>query len=200
MDSILLKGGTIIDGTGAAPRHGDVLISGETITDTGSFAVPADARVIDCHGLAVAPGFIDSHSHSDLQVLQGRREKTAQGVTAEVVGNCGFSPYPAPPDLKLLHNFANGIFCGGDAWGWPTAKAYLDRAQRSNTTVFSRPLRRVYRRHTNAGCNYRASREYDPKIQFLLAAFNEGQCAYPGLDAPLQQKSGFSVAPVTRSN
>src|SRR2546423_9396186 len=53
MDSILLKGGTIIDGTGAAPRQGDVLFSGATITDIGSFTAPADARVIDCHGLAV---------------------------------------------------------------------------------------------------------------------------------------------------
>jgi N-acyl-D-amino-acid deacylase len=72
MDSILLKGGTIIDGTGAAPRQGDVLISGANITDIGSFTAPAHARVVDCHGLAVAPGFIDSHSHSDLQVLEGR--------------------------------------------------------------------------------------------------------------------------------
>ena len=50
---------------------------------------------MDCTGLSVSPGFIDAHSHSDLQVLEGRTEKLQQGVTAEVVGNCGFSPYPA---------------------------------------------------------------------------------------------------------
>src|SRR6266849_11204323 len=132
MARVLFRDGTLVDGTGARPRCGDLLISGETIAELDSFEAPADAHVIDCRGLAIAPGFIDSHSHSDLQVLEGRREKTAQGVTAEVVGNCGFSPYPVPLDVKLLHNFANGIFCGGDAWGWPDAKAYLDRAQHSN--------------------------------------------------------------------
>ncbi len=91
--------------------------------------------MIDCRGLAIAPGFIDSHSHSDLQVLQNRREKVAQGVTAEVVGNCGFSPYPAPGNLKLLHDFANGIFCGNEDWGWPSAEAYLERAAQSTATA-----------------------------------------------------------------
>src|SRR6476660_8110396 len=107
MSRILFKGGTLVDGTGAAPRTADVLTEDERIVEIGKFDAPADAQVVDCTGLAVAPGFIDSHSHSDLQVLEGRSEKTAQGVTAEVVGNCGFSPYPTPPDLQLLHNFAN---------------------------------------------------------------------------------------------
>jgi dihydroorotase/N-acyl-D-amino-acid deacylase len=138
MARVLLRGGTLVDGTGAPPRRGDLLISGETIAELDSFEAPAEACVIDCLGLAVAPGFIDSHSHSDLQVLENRLEKAAQGVTAEVVGNCGFSPYPAPGNLKLLHDFASGIFCGNGDWGWPNAKAYLDRAQKSPaTSVFS---------------------------------------------------------------
>lgn len=73
----------------------------------------------------VAPGFIDSHSHSDLQVLDNRTEKLAQGVTAEVVGNCGFSTFPKPADAALLYEFANGIFCGGEQWGWGSAREYL---------------------------------------------------------------------------
>lgn len=138
MAPVLLRGGTLVDGTAAPPRRGDLLISGETIAELDSFEAPAEASVIDCRGLVVAPGFIDSHSHSDLQVLENRREKVAQGVTAEVVGNCGFSPYPVPGNLKLLHDFANGIFCGDEDWGWPSAKAYLDHAQKSPaTSVFS---------------------------------------------------------------
>src|SRR5579864_1527431 len=138
MARVLLRGGTLVDGTGAPPRRGDLLISGETIAELDSFEAPAEARVIDCRGLAVAPGFIDSHSNSDVQVLETRREKAAQGVTAEVVGNCGFSPYPVPGNLKLLHDFANGIFCCDEDWGWPSARAYLYRAQKSPaTSVFS---------------------------------------------------------------
>ena len=53
---------------------------------------------MNCKGSAIAPGFIDAHSHSDLQVLGDRPEKSLHGVTTEVVGNCGFSPYPAGAD------------------------------------------------------------------------------------------------------
>ncbi|MFN7993279.1 MAG: amidohydrolase family protein [Bryobacteraceae bacterium] len=88
---------------------------------------------IDCTGLVVAPGFIDSHSHSDLQVLEPRPEKILQGVTTEVVGNCGFSPYPAPPDPRPLREFANGIFCGDETWGWKSAAGYLAEVERRAT-------------------------------------------------------------------
>ena len=110
----LLRNGLLIDGTGAPPVSGDVLIGGERIADVGIFEPPHADSVVDCTGLAISPGFIDSHSHSDLQVLEARPEKVLQGVTTEVVGNCGFSPYPAPPEPRLLREFANGIFCGGD--------------------------------------------------------------------------------------
>lgn len=111
---------------------GDVVLRGERIVYAGpveSNAVLSAAgpgcRFIDCCGLVVAPGFIDAHSHSDLQVLEDRTEKLMQGVTAEVVGNCGFSPYPAPEDRQVLRHFANGILCGDDKWGWESAADYL---------------------------------------------------------------------------
>jgi N-acyl-D-aspartate/D-glutamate deacylase len=133
MEDLLLANGTIIDGAGSPPRSGDVLIRGDRIAEVGRFEPPADARRMDCSGLSVAPGFIDGHSHSDLQVLEGRRDKLRQGVTAEVVGNCGFSPYPAPADAAPLREFANGIFCGDDSWGWPSVHDYLHEAASSPT-------------------------------------------------------------------
>lgn len=129
---MLLAGGTLINGSGAPRALGDVLISGQTIQAVGNFDPPADAQRIDCSGLVICPGFIDAHSHSDLQVLSNRPEKIRQGVTAEVVGNCGFSAYPALGHKEQLHEFANGIFCGDDTWGWPTARAYLSDVHRSS--------------------------------------------------------------------
>ncbi|HEX6546799.1 MAG TPA: D-aminoacylase [Bryobacteraceae bacterium] len=127
---LLLRGGTLIDGTGAPAQRGDLLISGDAIEAVGKFDPPSGIPSIDCTGMAISPGFIDAHSHSDLQVLGEKTEKLQQGVTAEVVGNCGFSPYPASEHRHELHQFANGIFCGDDSWGWKTAHEYLADIQR----------------------------------------------------------------------
>ncbi|MBI1895427.1 MAG: D-aminoacylase [Acidobacteria bacterium] len=127
----LLAGGTVIDGTGVEGFAGDVLIDRDRIARVGRLEAPADALRIDCTGLTVAPGFIDAHSHSDLQVLEPRHEKVRQGVTTEITGNCGFSAFPASDHRGELHEFANGIFCGAGDWGWTTARDYLAVARRS---------------------------------------------------------------------
>ncbi|HWQ52454.1 MAG TPA: amidohydrolase family protein [Bryobacteraceae bacterium] len=127
---IVLRNGTIYDGTGAPGRPGNVLLDGEKIADVGAFEPPADAQAIDCRGLAISPGFIDAHSHSDLQVLENRREKVLQGVTSEVVGNCGFSAFPAAADRRGLYEYSNGILFGDDRWGWATAAEYLEETRR----------------------------------------------------------------------
>jgi N-acyl-D-amino-acid deacylase len=128
-ERLVLAGGTVVDGTGAAGFAGDVLIEGGRIAGVGSIGEVEGARRVDCAGMVVAPGFIDAHSHSDLQVMDGHPEKLAQGVTAEVVGNCGFSAFPAARDRGALHEFANGIFLGdGQDWGWSGAGHYYAEA------------------------------------------------------------------------
>ena len=128
---ILFRKGTIYDGSGGAPFVGDVIVDGERIAEIGQVSVGPDAKVIDCAGLAVAPGFIDLHSHSDLQVLDGHKAKVAQGVTTEVVGNCGFSPYPFTTSRDDLKNYTNGILFGTGDWGWRNAREYLEASARS---------------------------------------------------------------------
>lgn len=142
LSGMVLKGGTIVDGTGTHAKTGDVVIQDDRIVSVGEAgsAVPWTAidgfRVLDCTGYVVAPGFIDAHSHSDLQVLRNRTEKLVQGVTAEVVGNCGFSPYPMADDPQITRNFANGILFGEDAeWGWDSAADYLKSASHSETAT-----------------------------------------------------------------
>jgi N-acyl-D-amino-acid deacylase len=130
---LILKNGSVIDGSGAPAILSDLLIEDGRIRDLGHFRNLGDAIEIDCSGLVVAPGFIDVHSHSDLQVLEGRQEKLLQGVTTEIVGNCGFSAFPAAADRSSLNEFAGGIFCEESGWGWSSAKEYLGAARSSSS-------------------------------------------------------------------
>jgi N-acyl-D-amino-acid deacylase len=108
MDDLLIRGGHVIDGTGTPGREADVSISaGRIVAIERRTARPAH-RTIDARGQVVAPGFIDIHTHSDFTLpLNPRAEsKIRQGVTLEVVGNCGFSAAPALPErLAMLQEY-----------------------------------------------------------------------------------------------
>jgi len=91
---IILRGGTILDGTGGAPIAGDIGVRDGKIAFVGPTPLGAAAtHELDATGCFVSPGFIDIHTHSDISVLYtpGMDSSLAQGVTTEVVGNCGFS-------------------------------------------------------------------------------------------------------------
>src|SRR6516165_6299830 len=99
MDDLLIRGGHLIDGAGAPGRDADVSVHGSRVAAIESRSARPARRVIDASGQVVAPGFIDIHTHSDFTLpLNPRAEsKIRQGVTLEVVGNCGFSVAPALP-------------------------------------------------------------------------------------------------------
>ncbi|MEO6912145.1 MAG: D-aminoacylase [Edaphobacter sp.] len=133
MTDYLFRNGSILDGNGGEPVHADILTHGKRIERVGLGLTDLGATIVDCAGLTLSPGFIDSHTHSDLQVIEGRTEKLRQGVTTEVVGNCGFSAYPPARDPADLRSFANGIFCGNKEWGWTSTEAYLHAVEQSQT-------------------------------------------------------------------
>ncbi len=119
----VLRGGTVIDGSGTPGVVADVRIEGERITDVRPQADARGARVIDVAGRVVAPGFIDVHTHDDQIVLSNpdMLPKVSQGVTTVVTGNCGISLAPlvradVPPPLNLLD--------GTDKYVHPTMAAY----------------------------------------------------------------------------
>lgn len=96
MFDLILKGGEVFDGTGAAGKVTDVGIKDGMIVEVGEINDDTGAKVIDVSGLAVSPGFIDMHTHSDFTLIaDGRAESQVhQGVTTEVIGQCGISCAP----------------------------------------------------------------------------------------------------------
>jgi N-acyl-D-amino-acid deacylase len=103
---LLFRGATVVDGTGAPPEAADVAVAGGRIAAVGSLGPDIDAaRVVEADGLVLAPGFIDIHTHSDVSLMRdgAGESKALQGVTTEVVGNCGFSAYPVDPRRLALH-------------------------------------------------------------------------------------------------
>lgn len=93
---LLIQGGTVYDGTGGPPFRADVGIIGDTIAAVGRLDGATAGRRIAADGLAVAPGFIDIHSHSDTSILgyPTAESRLCQGITTEVTGNCGHSAAP----------------------------------------------------------------------------------------------------------
>src|SRR5262249_10370705 len=93
---VVLKNATLVDGTGKPATVGDLAIKDDRIVAVGAFKVAGKARLLDCTGMIVAPGFIDLHTHSDFPLQEKSTSANlnylTQGVTTAVTGNCGFGP------------------------------------------------------------------------------------------------------------
>ena len=139
MLDLLIKNGTVIDGTGARARRADVGVSQGRITVVGKCAESAQ-RTIDAEGLAVAPGFIDPHTHYDAQICwdSGLTPSSWHGVTSVVMGNCGVGIAPCRPqareiamrDLVNVEAIPFEVLDAGITWDWETFPQYMAAAQK----------------------------------------------------------------------
>src|SRR5580765_1933423 len=131
---LIIRGGTVVDGSGLPRYQADVGIKDGRLTAIGKVSGPAD-EVIDAEGHIVAPGFIDGHTHMDAQVFWDPLGSCScwHGVTSVVMGNCGFTLAPcAKPDRHLVvRNLerAEDIACeamdAGIDWTWSTFPEFL---------------------------------------------------------------------------
>ncbi len=127
---LIIRNATLFDGTDTAATHGDLAVSGDRICAIGDLKSWKAEREIDAAGLALAPGFIDTHTHDDRALLGDRTEmlcKVSQGVTTVIVGNCGVSLAP----LSLATRPVAPLDLLGDEtwWVYGSFAAYRDALQ-----------------------------------------------------------------------
>ena len=138
--TLIIRGGTIVDGTGAAAYEGDVALAGDKILAVGDIGSTKAAEEIDAKGKIVTPGFVDIHTHYDGQAVWDRHMAPSawHGVTTAVMGNCGVGFAPCKPaDREKLVELMEGVedipgpvMHEGLNWQWETFGEYLDTLDR----------------------------------------------------------------------
>jgi N-acyl-D-aspartate/D-glutamate deacylase len=179
----------IADGTGAPCFAGMVAVTDHLITYVG----PEQKHIIgdteiDGRGMLLSPGFIDMHAHSDLHVLRGSgmSEKIAQGITTEVIGNCGMGVYPVPSDTQAKQALADaaadilGIY--DHPWLWHDFSSYADTVDTSGVYTHlvglqsHAPLRIAVLRN---GANRRAhAQEIEQMCALLQQSYEQGAAGF----------------------
>jgi N-acyl-D-aspartate/D-glutamate deacylase len=139
MLDIVIRSGTLVDGTGTAPRTADIGIVGNRIVEVGRISTPA-RRSIDADGLLVAPGWVDIHTHYDGQATWDSQLAPSfwHGVTSVVMGNCGVGFAPVRPDrrewlirmMEGVEDIPGSALSEGIQWEWETFPEFLDAIRR----------------------------------------------------------------------
>lgn len=144
MLDLLVRGGDVVDGSGAPARRADVLVRGDRIAavlDGGCSGEPRAGTVVDATGCVVAPGFVDIHTHSDLTLLSAPTAPSAvrQGVTTVVVGNCGLGTFPVTGGARDLARVRSAVAYldvdPGVQWSWRDFDGYAAAVSAAQPSV-----------------------------------------------------------------
>ena len=145
MSTFLIRGAQIIDGSNGEPFRGDIAVENGVITEVSPSIKGEGKTVIEADGLVAAPGFIDIHSHTDLTIFKHplAESKALQGVTTEIIGNCGIGAFPVNDDRKSvlidylrMHDF----HLPSDGLSWNNFTQYADQMDRIGLGLNLAPL------------------------------------------------------------
>jgi N-acyl-D-aspartate/D-glutamate deacylase len=195
---LVIRDGTIIDGTGATGAAGDVAIDGDRLTQVGGRAA-AGRREIRASGLAVSPGFIDPHTHYDAQICWDAALTPScwNGITSVVMGNCGFTIAPCRPDgrdrlmrmLERVEGMSLPALRAGITWDWETFPQYLDavgalRPALNVGSLMGHSALRYYVLDDEAGQRAASAAEVEHMREILRAGMRAGALGFSTSQAP----------------
>jgi N-acyl-D-amino-acid deacylase len=136
---LIIRGGTVVDGTGAEPVRADVAVNGDRITTIGDLSTATADREIDATGKIVSPGFVDLHTHLDAQIGWDPMMTSVSwhGVTTAMIGNCGVTFAPVSPQnreylaemMESVEDIPKDAILGGLPWDWSSYGEYLDAVE-----------------------------------------------------------------------
>jgi N-acyl-D-amino-acid deacylase len=209
---VVIKNGTVVDGTGAARYQADVAIADGKVAEIGKVTEGAK-RTIDAHGLVVAPGFVDPHTHYDAQICWDGAVTPSSwhGVTSVVMGNCGVGIAPCKPqtreiamkDLVNVEGIPFDVLNKGITWDWETFPQFMDAAaarQPSLNLAFIAPLT-PFRHYVmgEASMERAANAEETAQIARLIGeAVDAGALGFSS--TTLNQHMGFEGKPLACRN
>lgn len=196
MADFILKGGTIIDGSGQSSFRGDVVIDKGAISHVGESSQFQCERILNIEGKVVTPGFIDIHSHSDFPIYVDGLGQSGirQGVTTSVIGNCGHGPAPAP-DKEMAKQVTIGV---NDDWGidfnWVTFDEYLSELLAVGQSMNVAPL-------VPHGAIRVAAMGYEPRLPSKTELENMGSMVDAAMSAgALGLSTGLEYSPGRHSD
>ncbi|HJQ56272.1 MAG TPA: amidohydrolase family protein [Vineibacter sp.] len=209
---LVIKHGTVIDGTGAPRYQADVAITGGKVVEIGKVTDGAQ-RTIDADGLVVTPGFVDPHTHYDAQICWDGAVTPSSwhGVTSVVMGNCGVGIAPCAPamrevamrDLVNVEGIPFDVLNAGITWDWETFPQFMDAAARRQPSLnlaFLAPLT-PFRHYVmgDASIERAANVEETAKIAALIGqAIDAGALGFSS--TILNQHMGFGGKPLACRN
>jgi N-acyl-D-aspartate/D-glutamate deacylase len=145
MFDLIVRGGTVVDGTGAPGRAADVRVRDGLIVEVAPELAPDGEREVDARGAVVTPGLIDSHTHYDIEMFwdPSLDPLPVYGVTTLVMGNCGLGIAPVAPEVRddivdllcFIEELPPALSDAYVPWGWSSWSEYADRAREQATAV-----------------------------------------------------------------
>src|SRR3546814_865472 len=154
MYDLVIRGGTVVDGTGGEPFAADVAIDGDRIVAVGA-NLSAGREEVDASGRIVTPGFVDVHTHYDGQATwdQEMAPSSWHGVTTVVMGNCGVGFAPARPDrhdwliglMEGVEDIPGTALAEGMTWEWETFPEYMDALEKLRSEEHTSELQSLMR-------------------------------------------------------